>query len=104
MSATSGLTALHDAHCAAPSVRHHVAARKLWRSELARKQGYGTASPINAGGPGGFYGLPQTLASLHHGQYLGKRIGHKPIVVSDFHTVKIVSNHTKSSWYVFELK
>ena len=82
----------------------NAAARKVWRSELARKQGYGTASPINAGGPGGFYGLPQTLASLHHGQYLGKRIGHKPIVVSDFHTVKIVSNHTKSSWYAFERK
>ena len=35
--------------------------------------------------PGGFYGLPQTLASLHHGQYLGKRIGHNRIVVPARH-------------------
>ena len=67
MSATSGLTALHDAHCAAPSVRHHVAARKLWRSELARKQGYGTASPINTGGPEGF------LLQNPLGMYLRKK-------------------------------
>ena len=31
MSATSGLTVLHDAHCAAQFVRHNAAARKPWR-------------------------------------------------------------------------
>ena len=53
MSATSGLTVLHDAHCAAQFVRHNAAARKPWRVRFSAPIGRYEAQPHNRGGCGG---------------------------------------------------
>ena len=49
MSATSGLTVLHDAHCAAQFVRHNAAARKPWRVRFSAVQGRYEAQPHKRG-------------------------------------------------------